>query len=53
MFALAFVSAGEWAAAAEQFDTIGDRVTEWPWQYVDAVSAFEEVRASAYRNRPA
>jgi len=55
VFAFAFVCAGEWALAAEQFDVIGDRVTEWPWQYfrADAVSAFTELRADAYRNRPA
>jgi hypothetical protein len=55
MFAFAFVCAGEWGAAAEQFDVIGDLVTEAPWQYfrADAGSAFLELREDAYRNRPA
>src|SRR5262249_28654493 len=55
LFAFAFVCAGDWGAAAEQFDIIGDRLTEWPWQYfrADAASAFLELRDSAYRNRPA
>ncbi len=33
-FAMAFSFSGEWAAAGEQFDLIGDLVTEWPWQYM-------------------
>ncbi|GAB3159024.1 hypothetical protein GCM10027290_63240 [Micromonospora sonneratiae] len=32
-FAMTFAYSGELAAAAEQFDAIGDLVTEWPWQY--------------------
>lgn len=32
-FAMAFSLAGDWAAAAEQFDAIGDLMTEFPWQY--------------------
>jgi hypothetical protein len=53
-FAFAFACAGDWAFAAEQFDMIGDRVTEWPWQYfrADAASAFLELREDAYRNHP-
>lgn len=54
-FAFAFVCAGEWAAAVEQLDIIGDRATDWPWSYfrADAGSAFLELREQAYRNRPA
>ncbi|MEU9826835.1 DUF4034 domain-containing protein [Micromonospora chersina] len=33
MFAMAFAVGGDHAAAAEQFRTIGDQVTELPWAY--------------------
>jgi hypothetical protein len=51
-FAFAFVCAGDWRSAAQQFDMIGDLLTEWPWRYFrnDGVSAFLELRADAYRN---
>ncbi len=34
-FAMAFSLAGEHRAAAEQFELIGDRVTDLPWLYLD------------------
>ncbi|GII54931.1 hypothetical protein Pth03_33200 [Planotetraspora thailandica] len=34
-FAMAFALSQDWAAAADQFDLIGDLVTEWPWQYLN------------------
>lgn len=46
-FAMAFSLAGEWAAAAEQFDIIGDLMTEWPWQY----SPFPKRRFRKLRDR--
>jgi hypothetical protein len=51
-FAFAFVCAGDWRSAAQQFDIIGDMLTEWPWRYFrnDGVSAFLELRDDAYRN---
>jgi len=33
LFAMAFAYSGELEAAAARFDTIGNLVTEWPWQY--------------------
>jgi hypothetical protein len=44
-FAMAFWLAGDWPAAARQFDTIGDLVTEWPWAYLgDAGRRFAAAR---------
>lgn len=34
-FAMAFAFSSEWVAAGEQFDLLGDLVTEWPWEYMD------------------
>lgn len=52
-FAFAFACAGAWREAAEQFDIIGDQLTEWPWRYFrnEGVAAFLELREDAYRNR--
>ena len=36
VFAFAFCLANEWAAAADQFDIIGDRILEWVWGYFRA-----------------
>ncbi|WP_091559153.1 DUF4034 domain-containing protein [Micromonospora pattaloongensis] len=48
-FATAFSFSGDWTAAAEQFDIIGDLVTEWPWQYMRRPDlAFLEYRKRAY-----
>jgi len=33
-FAMAFWLAGDWPAAADQFEAIGDLVTEWPWRHL-------------------
>ena len=33
-FAMAFALNGDWPAARQQFDIIGDLMTEWPWQYM-------------------
>jgi len=50
VFAFAFCLAGEWAAAADQFDIIGDRIA-WIWGYLggNKVEAFADMRAKAYR----
>jgi hypothetical protein len=52
-FAFAFACAADYRSAAEQFDIIGDLLTEWPWRYYrnDAVAAFLELRELAYRHR--
>jgi len=34
LFALAFAQIGDAPSAATQFELIGDRVTEWPWNYL-------------------
>lgn len=48
-FAMAFCWSGELVAAAQQFDVIGDLVTEWPWQYAgNTVEAFQDYRRRAY-----
>lgn len=51
MFAFAFCLAGEWSAAAEQFDIIGDRILAWVWGYFggDDVQAFRNLPVDAYR----
>jgi hypothetical protein len=50
MFAWAFFQAGDRRAAAEQFDAIGDLVTECPWGYAqDPVPVFEAARRAARR----
>jgi hypothetical protein len=53
IFAMAFALAGDRHAAAEQFDIIGDLVTEWPWEYLDRDPGrkFRELRDDAYANR--
>jgi hypothetical protein len=52
-FAFAFACAADYPSAAEQFDIIGDLLTEWPWEYYrnDAVAAFLRLRERAYRHR--
>jgi len=52
-FAMAFFMAGDVDAAAEQFDIIGDLVTEWPWQYQagDPAARFAATRAAAFKKR--
>lgn len=48
-FAMAFAFGTEWAAAGEQFDLIGDLVTEWPWQYMSRPEqAFLQTRNHTY-----
>ncbi|WP_299538029.1 hypothetical protein [uncultured Streptomyces sp.] len=51
VFAMAFALAGEKKAAAELFDTLDGRVTEFPWQYIDgdAARAFRTWRARSGR----
>ncbi|MFE9657410.1 DUF4034 domain-containing protein [Micromonospora sp. NPDC006431] len=46
LFAMGFATAGDFRSAVEQFEVIGDLVTEWPWQYhsSDAVGAFLAAR---------
>lgn len=45
-FAMGFAMAGDFPSAAEQFEVIGDLVTEWPWQYHsnDPVASFSAAR---------
>ncbi|WDZ85176.1 DUF4034 domain-containing protein [Micromonospora cathayae] len=45
-FAMAFTLAGDHDSAAGQFAVIGDRVTNWPWQYLSGgtVTAFTRWR---------
>ncbi|WP_051760117.1 hypothetical protein [Herbidospora cretacea] len=50
MFALAFCLAGQYAAAADQFDMIGDLGTKWPWElFGDPGRRFHDFRTEAYR----
>jgi hypothetical protein len=48
-FAFAFVLAGDGQAARNEFELIGDRVTESPWSHygADPVQAFLELRERA------
>ena len=49
-FALGFAHTKQWAAAAEQFDMLGDLVTTNPWSYLNRpVARFGEFREQAYR----
>jgi len=52
MFAWLFLRTGDLPAAVEQFDEIGDLVTEWPWAYAssDAVGSFMSARRAARRS---
>jgi hypothetical protein len=51
MFAWTFSRAGDWRAAAEQFNVIGDLATEWPWEYgKDALTGFASARRAARRH---
>lgn len=54
-FAFAFVCAGDYRSAAQQFDIIGDLVTDHPWSCLrgdrDGVAAFQDLRERAYRSR--
>lgn len=54
-FAFAFACGGDFRAAADQFDVIGDLVTDRPWNYFrtdgDGVAAFQDLRERAYRSR--
>lgn len=54
-FAFAFVCAGDFRSAADQFDTIGDLVAEHPWRNFrndgDGVAAYQDLRERAYRSR--
>jgi hypothetical protein len=43
-FAMAFSLAGEKKAAAELFDVIEGRVTEFPWQYIDGADPLKPFR---------
>jgi hypothetical protein len=48
-FAMMFTFAEEFAAAVEQFEVIGDLVTEWPWRYFGAPDElFIKFRKRAY-----
>jgi hypothetical protein len=49
-FAFAFALAQDRGAARQQFEIIGDRVTEQPWGYLraDAAKAFAKMRRAAY-----
>jgi len=50
LFAMAFWLAGDWRSAAQQFDIIGDLVTEWPWGYLGAAGRrFAAARAETVR----
>jgi hypothetical protein len=50
LFAMAFWLAGDWQSAGQQFDIIGDLVTEWPWAYLgDAGRRFAVARDESYR----
>jgi len=55
MFAMAFWLADEHDAAAEQFDAVGDLVTEIPWYYLACGPAegFARGRAESYAKRSA
>ncbi|GAB2937891.1 hypothetical protein GCM10027280_27630 [Micromonospora polyrhachis] len=49
LFAFAFALAGDHRSALEQFDVVGDQVTEWPWQYLngrDPAGRFVRARAA-------
>lgn len=51
-FAMGLEKAGAFHAAGQVFDLIGDRVTEWPWQYNgDPVEAFTLGRNWVNENR--
>lgn len=51
-FAMAFWVAGEYDAAAGQFDAIGDLITEWPWDCLnDGPRAFVKARSECYAKR--
>ncbi|KXK63297.1 hypothetical protein AWW66_04155 [Micromonospora rosaria] len=47
--ALAFSLSGDLSSAEQQFEVIGDQVTDWPWAYLsdDPVGAFLDQRARA------
>ncbi|GAA0411572.1 hypothetical protein GCM10010160_44820 [Acrocarpospora corrugata] len=50
MFAFVFAMADQHAAAADQFQMIGDIVTDWPWTLFDEPGqTFRDFRAAAYR----
>jgi hypothetical protein len=50
VFAMALKFSDELAAAAVQFDTVGDLITEWPWYYAgEPVEVFQQVREETYR----
>ncbi|WP_119729137.1 DUF4034 domain-containing protein [Thermomonospora amylolytica] len=46
-FAMAFCLGGDLGSAAQQFQLLGDRVTDWPWQYLrsDAAGVYQAWRA--------
>ncbi|MDG4833449.1 hypothetical protein O7627_29690 [Solwaraspora sp. WMMD1047] len=49
-FAMAFSLNGDWSAAREQFDVIGDLMTEWPWQYMaNKENSFVRFRDQSHR----
>ncbi|SCF43258.1 hypothetical protein GA0070561_0042 [Micromonospora saelicesensis] len=47
-FALIFSLTEQWTAAASQFTALGNRGTEYPWDYVDGAAGFTKFRAKAY-----
>jgi hypothetical protein len=53
VFAWTFARAGDWRAATEQFEIIGESLTEYPWgaENVDAASSFAAARRTARRVR--
>jgi hypothetical protein len=50
IFACTFNTTSQWAAAAEQFDILGDLVTKLPWAYfsLGPVHKFERTRRETY-----
>lgn len=49
-FAMSLALSGEWSAAGDRFDRIGDLVTEWPWYYLSGTpgAAFVSWRRRTY-----
>ncbi len=44
-FAMGFCLADDLPSAAEQFEVIGDQVTEWPWQYINSDDPVQQFTA--------